>query len=255
MSTSVNIPIEKVDSVSGLLSRIVELYTGNRSILFRGHRCEDWVLVPRIARTPLRVSYSADPLKTEQYMLDEFERLAVPYLGNRDITSVWDRLALAQHHGLPTRLMDWTSNPLVALWFAIEQPPERNMDAAIWAYGTDEDDIVSLKKSPFDLPRTLIFRPRHHDSRIVAQSGWFTVHKYMVSGGHFSSLERIKTYRSELRKFVIPKQYFASLRDDLARCGIQRAALFPDLSGLCGQLLWHFSPLSDETKYDVSSSL
>lgn len=255
MSKTATIPTEHIDSVAGLLSRVVELYTGNHSVLFRGHRADDWKLSPRLARTPFRLRFSASLLQTEKAMLSEFERLAVPHLGNRSISSPWDQLALAQHHGLPTRLLDWSSNPLVALWFAVEQPPERDRDAAVWVYETDESDIVDISKSPYNLSRTLIFRPRHHDSRIVAQAGWFTVHKYLSSSENFSSLERINAHRSELRKFVIPKQYFASLREDLSRCGINRSALFPDLAGLCSHLHWHFSPLPDEKKYDAISSL
>lgn len=255
MTTAKEIPSEEITSLSGLVDRVVSLYTGNHSVLFRGHTCEDWTLEPKLARTPLRLRYLADPVGAERRMLEEFERLSVPYLEGRSLISKWDILALARHHGLPTRLLDWSSNPLVALWFAVECPPERHRDAAIWAFETSESDIVKPEMSPFELSRTQIFRPRHHDARIVAQSGWFTIHKYMDKSGHYSALERIPAHRSELRKFVIPKRYFAPLRDDLSRCGVQRAALFPDLAGLCDQLRWHFSPLADEGDYDVASSL
>ena len=253
MSKKSEIPTEEIDSVAGLLQRVVKLYTGNHSVLFRGHQVADWILTPRIARTNFRLRHSASVLKAEKRMLDEFERLSVPYLAGREISSHWDRLALAQHHGLPTRLLDWSANPLVALWFAVAQPPDGESDAAVWAYEAEEENIANLSDDPFTLPRTQIFRPRHHDARIVAQSGWFTVHKYLTANeGRFSALDRIEIHRSELRKFIVPRQYFASIRDDLARCGIQRNALFPDLSGLCGHLLWQFSPLSDETNYDVA---
>ncbi|MFZ4702140.1 MAG: FRG domain-containing protein [Candidatus Methylumidiphilus sp.] len=257
MSKKNDITTERIDSVAGLLQRVVELYTGNHSVLFRGHQVADWILEPRIARTKFRPRHSAFVLKAEQRMLDEFERLSVPYLAGREISSPWDRLALAQHHGLPTRLLDWSTNPLVALWFAVAQPPYKNYDAAIWAYEANEDNIANLSDDPFNLPRTQIFRPRHHDARIVAQSGWFTVHKYSTASKRerFSALDRIEVHRSELRKLIVPRKYFASIREDLARCGIQRCALFPDLSGLCGHLLWQFSPLTDETDYDVASSL
>jgi hypothetical protein len=184
-------------------------------------------------------------------MLEEFERQSIPHLGARDMSSPWDRLALAQHHGLPTRLLDWTTNPLVALWFAIEQPPERNKDASVWAFDAEESDYASAGKNPFTLSKTLIFRPRHLDARIIAQSGWFTVHEFMDEKARFSALNNIKAQKPRLRKFVIPKQYFASLRDDLARCGITRATLFSDLSGLCGHIAWQFSPLPDEHGYDA----
>lgn len=249
------ISVTTVESVADLLGRVAENYSGDRTVLFRGHTCDDWELVPRLARTTLRLTYAADILDAEAAVLDEFERLSVPHLGNRIISSTWDLLALAQHHGLPTRLLDWSTNPLVALWFAVEKPPERGRDAAIWAFNVDRSSVVNHDKSPFALPTTKIFRPKHHDSRIVAQSGWFTVHKFMDRSGHFSALEKIKTNVPSLRKLIFPKRYFASIRDDLSRCGINRASLFPDLSGLCDQLRWRLSPLADEAEYDAASSL
>jgi len=246
---------EKICSLPELLQRVVELYTGSRFILFRGQRCQDWGLTPKIARTNFRVRYAGPTPEIEEKIFGEFNRLAVPHMGPRMISSPWDQLALAQHHGLPTRLLDWSTNPMVGLWFAVEQPPEREQDAAVWAYEASEADFVKEEPSPFMIHRTVIFRPHHHDSRIVAQSGWFTAHRYQPESERFSSLERISARRPSLRKFVVPKQYFPSLRDDLARCGITRASLFPDLAGLCAHLTWHFSLQPDEQSYDASSSL
>jgi len=252
---SPSVPAETISSLPELLQRVVELYTGSQFVLFRGQRCDDWGLIPKIARTNFRVRYAGAIPEVEEKMFGEFLRLAVPHMGTRTISSPWDQLALAQHHGLPTRLLDWSTSPLVGLWFAVEQPPERSKDAAVWVYEASESDFVRAEPTPFMIHRTVIFRPQHHDARIVAQSGWFTAHKYQNESERFSSLEKISAQRPGLRKFVIPKQFFPSLRDDLARCGITRASLFPDLSGLCAHLNWHFSLLPDEHAYDASSSL
>ena len=241
---------QKIASLPEYLQRIEELYTGNYSVLFRGQRCKDWDLTPRIGRTIFRRRYSS-LLDTEIKMLDEFERFSLPHLGNRDISSKWDLLALAQHHGLPTRLLDWTTNPLVALWFAVEKPPEREMDASVWAFEAENTDHIRIETDPFTLTKTSIFRPRHLDIRIIAQSGWFTVHRFIEEESRFALLNKIKIQSPRLRQFIIPKQYFASLRDDLVRCGITRATLFSDLSGLCGHIEWVFSPLHDEHDYDA----
>lgn len=245
------IPIEKVGSLPDYLQRIEEQYTGNYSVLFRGQQCEDWDLTPRIGRTRFRRRFSS-LLETEKKIIDEFDRLSIPHLGNRDVSSTWDRLALAQHHGLPTRLLDWTTNPLVALWFAIEKPAEREMDAAVWVFAADEADYARREADPFTLPKTLIFRPPHLDARIIAQSGWFTIHKCMKEKSRFIPLNTNAKQKQRLRKLIIPKNYFPALRDDLARCGVNKASLFPDLAGLCGHLQWQFSPLLDEGSYDDS---
>jgi hypothetical protein len=194
-------------------------------------------------------------VEAERKMLKDFERLSVPYVGSKMIQDEWDRLALAQHHGLPTRLLDWSSNPLVALWFAVEKPSMAAEDAAIWAFDADVSDYVEEIVSPMDVPRTMIFRPRHHDARIVAQAGWFTVHKYSESADKFLSFEQLKAQRPSLRKFVIPRQFFPAIRADLSRCGVSRSALFPDLAGLCEAITWRYEPLSDEGEYDAISSL
>lgn len=244
-----SIPTESIASLPEYLQLIEERYTGNYSALFRGQRCDDWNLVPRIGRTRFRKRFSS-LLETEKDIFDEFERLSVPHRNGLDVTSPWDRLALAQHHGLPTRLLDWTTNPMVALWFAVESPPERERNAAVWIFSAEKSDYVTEGTDPFSPPKTLIFRPPHLDTRIISQSGWFTVHKYMKDKSKFIPLDNNKNQKTKLRKLIIESRCFPALRDDLARCGITRSSLFPGLSGLCGHLLWQYSLLPDELEYD-----
>lgn len=256
MDDIVAIPTESVRSFSEFTQRIAELFEGMDHVLFRGHQVSSWTLTPRIARTNLRFKFERKRVEAEKRILDEFERLAVPFVALRRLESRWDLLALAQHHGLPTRLLDWSSNPLVALWFAIEKPAENGAAAAVWAFDAQEDDIVDLTSAtPESVDRTMIFRPRHHDVRIAAQAGWFTVHKFSESTSRYSTFERVKGQRSRLRKFEIAAERFPEIRDQLARCGVTRATMFPDLAGLCGHLTWKYEKLSDETNYDMRASL
>src|SRR4051812_35610338 len=89
------------------------------TVLFRGQR-EDKPLLPRIARViPRRTS---TVLEIECEMFDQFRRESRPRLPAGTWTD-WDLLVIAQHHGLPTRLLDWSKNPLAALCFAVENPP------------------------------------------------------------------------------------------------------------------------------------
>ena len=238
--------INEIESVPDLLTKVSRYYTGDATVLFRGQRKATWGLIPKIGRTRLRYEAVRDVLEVEAEMFAEFERVSVPYKYNRGSMTEWDSLALAQHHGLPTRLLDWSTNPLVALWFAVENPAEDDEDAAVWAFDVRESDLANPAVSPFVAPRTQVFRPRHHDPRIVAQSGWFSVHKHNTNSDKFTSLDALPALKKRMRKFFVPSQSFATIRRDLARCGINRATLFPDLQGLCGHLLWHYSPLSDE---------
>src|SRR5579872_5540330 len=83
-------------------------------ILYRGQENSTWNLLPKIGRRGI----STDFLSFEKSIISEFKRLGRTYLAADILNNEWDLLALAQHHGLPTRLLDWSTNPLVALWFA-----------------------------------------------------------------------------------------------------------------------------------------
>lgn len=254
MKKSVHITAEPIHSVSELLTQVAASYSPNDTILFRGQRCASWSLTPRLGRMRIRARHIADRGLAEREMLNEFKRLSVPFIAARSIANDWDLLSVAQHHGMPTRLLDWSSNPLVALWFAVEHPAEGDEPAAVWALDTDPDDYVEDSSHPLDVPRTMVFRPRHHDSRIVAQAGWFTVHKYQESSESFSDFSKLRAQVGRLRKFTFASGEFAAIRSDLARFGINRSMLFPDLGGVCDYVRWKFERLQDEDAHDIDTT-
>ncbi|MBL7147113.1 MAG: FRG domain-containing protein, partial [Phycisphaerae bacterium] len=130
-----------VSSVSEFVEVAIWLYPDER-VIFRGQTTEkDWPLVPSVGRDMER----SQVLLREKEILEEFERESIPYI---DIVpdNDWQWLALAQHNRLPTRLLDWSKNPLVALWFAVKDTAIDNQPGVVWAFHYEESESVFSTK-------------------------------------------------------------------------------------------------------------
>ncbi|MBN1553198.1 MAG: FRG domain-containing protein [Phycisphaerae bacterium] len=238
---------KRIKTFSEFTSFIEENFS-NKYILFRGQP-KDFPLLPKIARLNLHDNI----LLAEKRMLEEFKRQSIPFLRHTPVND-WDWLALAQHHGMATRLLDWTANPLAALWFSVRFPPIDNK-AIVWIFALpDSDDILTANmvmsetESPFSGGRTKIFQPNCIADRITAQNGWFTVHKWIDDKKGFIPLDKNKNYKSYLTKLIIPRTRFAEFRYQLDRFGINSASMFPGLDGICSHIEWVNSILDDEIK-------
>jgi hypothetical protein len=185
------------------------------TLLFRGQG-QDYPLLPSLAR--LRVPGS-DLLGAEAKMMADLKARCPSDLAPAGGTD-WDWLALAQHHGIATRLLDWSTNPLVALWFAVAEAWREQRDehgqpigdcAVVWVFRPASDSFVADKdaSSPFSGARTAVFQPNEISPRIRAQSGWFTVHKYLPRNeGGFIALQKNPVYRPQLECLRLDPKYF-----------------------------------------------
>jgi len=247
------LPSKEIASLSDYIDFVKATSSEGNIILFRGQR-EDFDLLPKIARLKTRGKVT----DTEQRMIDDFKRRSIPFL-TVDIKDEWNWLALAQHHGLATRLLDWTPNPLAALWFAVEKLPVEDHPGVIWIYEPKQDDIVVKKDgtSPFMGTLTQVFQPDHIASRIVAQGGWFTVHKYQSATKgrpeRFIALNNLPRAKPLMKKLIIPAASFATLRQELNRCGINSSSIYPGLDGLCSHIQWTNSLLDDEQEVSLET--
>jgi hypothetical protein len=157
----------------------------------------------------------------------------LPANGNQDL----DILVLAQHYGLHTRLLDWTSNPLAALWFACSSATQG--DVFVYALIADHLQIEQVYESdPFAQGLTRIFQPRLNNSRIVAQQGWFTLHCFSSLSKQFVALEKNQQTKQYLTEYRIPADRRSELLMGLDRHGVNAKATFSDLGGICQHLNW-----------------
>lgn len=106
-----------VDSFEKLIGKFLSY---GPEFIYRGvTNAEAYKLIPKIGRATIAQDWAGDA-SVEQWMLSQFRLRARPYLHDSLVpTNKWDLVALAQHHGLPTRLLDWTQNPLAATFFAV----------------------------------------------------------------------------------------------------------------------------------------
>ena len=212
-------------------------------MLFRGQEV-DWNLLPKIARKGF---ISPDLLTKEQDVMREFERLSYPFLDSKLHLNKWDMLALAQHHRLPTRLLDWSENPLIALWFACFTERANHSKTTpktpriVWAFAVRKEEIIERteRKGPYNQPTTRVFRPNHVTRTITVQSGWFTVHKYLSNIKGFLPLDKIGRHKPMLTSFSITDEDLRhSLLSRLDKMGTNSFSLFPDVFGLGDYLEW-----------------
>ena len=244
-----NYKTDQIESVQGFITLVdhvkdSEESNGNRSdFLFRG-QSQDWPLLPKLARLRLR----GDVTKIERLIMDKFKRASLP-LTEFKPEDDWDWIALAQHHGLPTRLLDWSGNALAALWFAVKDPPiiEKNkkQNGIIWLLMPDVDDFKSDTYGPFSNRQTKLFRPRVISRRISAQAGAFTVHKFNKNE-KVIGLETHRGYSRKLIKISIAPDNFAQIRHRLNMLGVNYSTIYPDIDGLCSHLQWRYSFYADE---------
>jgi hypothetical protein len=167
-------------------------------------------------------------IRFERQLLHEFKIRAVPFLSHipRDD---FEWLFLAQHHGLPTRLLDWTSNPLVALFFAV-RARLGGRDGAVVAYkhGRPICNIES-NRDPFSADKVGLCEPPHLSMRIVAQSGLFTLEPPRIDPSTISS-------KSSVEMWPVSYRSKEKIRMQLEKLGISEGSMFPGLDGICSDI-------------------
>ena len=201
---------------------------------FRGVIDSSYQLMPSIGRLP----YLGDAVvefEREKALLKEFKMKSAMML-KVEPKNNWEWLSLAQHYGLPTRLLDWSDNPLVALYFATAHSPEQLYgvitlpDAAIYMLTSHIYIDSTYHIDPFDIDETLEFRAPLISDRVTNQSGLFTVH-----------CNPRKPFDTEkLHKFIIPGELKTAIQEKLSILGMSEARIYPGLDGIAKHLKMKF---------------
>lgn len=197
-------------------------YRKDNRWMFRGQANGRWSVIPKAGRPPYSERDDLD-------YLESWKRKASEYIKVHPATD-WEWMAIAQHHGLPTRLLDWSYNPLVAAFFAcLSEPTEDAIIYCLLPYWI----IVPGEAKPGKHQTIAKYKPNMVASRIGLQSGLFTAHPE-------PGIELAKglDHRDTLETHTIKASYKRQMLFELNHYGINKLTLMGDLDGLSAHMCW-----------------
>ncbi len=218
----------------------------NRMLWWRGHSRKSWKLRPSI--------YHKGLAKNESNMSVQFRNQA--RVRHRDVPDLNDGpswVFLMQHYGLPTRLLDWTDSPLIALYFAVKDSTADDEDGVVWGLmptdlnqaqinskgimGTGNPPVrkvfANVWKSSdkkIEAPEIIAINTQHVDVRQMVQASQFTVH------GSESAMTELQNAETFLISITVPGTVKSAFRQILKLFHLNDSYLFPDLDHLARQI-------------------
>jgi hypothetical protein len=227
----------------------------------------------RLTSSLIRLAGSADVKRVELALLRNFRKYA--HAEGEQAATVWDWLALGQQRGLPTRLLDWTYSPLVALHFATATVDDMDRDGVVWCVNFVEANLrlpPRLKRimqreasetvttdmlapfaslAAFDAlaraPFLVFLEPPAVDRRILNQHALFS----LMSSPRADLQEWLARHRGLVRRVTIPARLKWEIRDKLDQANVNERILFPDLDGLSRWLARYYLPYAGHTGIDA----
>ncbi|MCD4697690.1 MAG: FRG domain-containing protein [Bacteroidales bacterium] len=231
---------------------------------YRGCSINNYELIPRLYRKKPKQKIS-DLVELEYKLMTRFRQRSIPF-HDKTLENDWEYLFFMQHHGVPTRLLDWSENPFIAFYFAVitnhfnvaDKKIKYTNPASIWILDPVVWNRSSLKEQSFDqgiistcdeeingykpmqkftgineLP--IAVYGTHNSPNIVAQRGVFT-----IFGQNMQPMEKIyekENYTKDyLIKITLNKSVLPKMRASIFNYGITESVVFPDLQGLAKEI-------------------
>jgi len=212
----------EIKSFDKLLEAFESQNTG-QNFIYRGVSDSKFQLITSLGRCESALGKPISRLETRLTKL--FKESSIPYLEHRPNNEL-EWLAVAQHYGLPTRLLDWSYNPLVSTYFSVESKPHTNSAIYVLSgFSTIQDPD---KTNPYKLDKVYKYRPPYISARIQNQSGLFTVH----------NTPDLPFEDDNIKKIIIPKELKAGIKKKLFKYGINQRLIYPGLEGVAKDLRW-----------------
>lgn len=220
-----------------------------------------------------------EPIDLESNLIRNFQKYSPINTLVDNYNNIWNWIALGQHYGLPTRLLDWTFSPYVALHFSTEDLSKFDKDGAIWmvdfaaiikyypknlqdklvndrifSLTSNElnteigDNINKIYKYSLDNINTMIFfEPPSIDNRIINQYGLFS---FMLDPNS-DKLKWLEDKKNVFKKIIIPQKLKWEIRDKLDQANVSERVIYPGLDGISKWLKRWYSEKDDSKKWKI----
>lgn len=236
-----------IKSLKEYMECINELHTDNNILWYRGHANGGYKLEPTIYREPYT-------WEKEKIFMNEFKAKAIRFITPKDDYFEW--LFIMQHHGTPTRLLDWSENAMVAIAFATQyrKDKHKDKDAVVWCLNPvefnsnvrfrtyseepipnicEEKDVAQMYMENIRPKHPIAIYGPYNNERILAQKGVFTLFPTTPA----FCIEEMENACKYLTKIVIDKSVVKNIAEELYFLGVNELSLFPELGSISREII------------------